>query len=64
MTYVCIETFADLQDNAHIYKPGDPFPRLGVEVSDERLKELSSGANRLNRPLIQAVKPKRRKAKD
>lgn len=33
----------DLQDNEHYYRAGDSFPREGLVVSDERLKELVDG---------------------
>lgn len=58
--YKAIESFADIQDNNTIYKPGDVFPRNGVTVSNERLLELSSTNNLLRKPLIAAVEaPKR-----
>lgn len=40
--YKVIEYFTDLQDNYHAYHVGDPFPRNGLDVSDERLTELST----------------------
>lgn len=50
-----IENFCDKQDNYWVYGRGDEFPRPGLEVTDERLKELSSDKNRLKRPLIEEV---------
>jgi hypothetical protein len=47
--------FTDLQDNRYAYKAGDVFPRNGLEVSDDRLKELSSIHNRRGIPLITLV---------
>lgn len=47
--------FTDLQDNRYAYKAGDIFPRNGLEVSDDRLKELSSNRNRRGIPLITLV---------
>lgn len=47
--------FTDLQDNRYAYKAGDIFPRNGLEVSDDRLKELSSNHNRRGIPLITLV---------
>ena len=47
--------FTDLQDNRYAYKAGDVFPRNGLEVSDDRLKELSSNHNRRGIPLISLV---------
>ena len=45
----------DLQDNGYVYKQGDIFPREGVEVSEERIKELSTINNKLGEILIQRV---------
>lgn len=55
MKYITIKYFTDLQDNGHAYHEGDVFPREGFEVSDERIKELSTNANRRKRPLIKAI---------
>ncbi|KAA2274677.1 MULTISPECIES: Rho termination factor N-terminal domain-containing protein [unclassified Staphylococcus] len=55
MTYKVIEYFTDLQDNSHAYHVGDPFPRTGLDVSKERLAELSTKNNRQNKPLIERV---------
>lgn len=51
--YKVISSFADIQDNRHIYKAGDVFPRKGLKVSDERIAELSSDKNRRGFPLIE-----------
>lgn len=61
MGYVVIETFADMQDGGHVYNQGEVFPRLGVTVSDARVRELSCGSNRLGKPLIEEGKKKTRK---
>lgn len=50
-----VEDFKDLQDNDHIYYKGDPFPREGAEVSDERTQELASKENKRNTVLIEVV---------
>lgn len=55
MIYKVLKTFADLQDNKHLYGPGDLFPRPGVSVSDERIKELSSNNNLMREILIEKV---------
>ena len=55
MIYKVIKGFADLQDNEHVYLTGDTFPREGLEVSDERIAELSTTANRRREVLIEAV---------
>ena len=54
--YKVIKAFGDIQDNYYMYNEGDTYPRKGVEVSEERIKELSSSANLMGTPLI--VKPK------
>ena len=53
--YRVIKFFTDLQDNNHAYKVGDVFPHDGMEVSEMRLKELSTDANRRHIPLIEKV---------
>lgn len=54
--YKVIKFFTDLQDNKHPYHEGDPFPREGVTVTAERLKELASKKNRRGVALIKEVK--------
>ena len=53
--YKVINYFEDLKDARHKYNVGDIFPRIGIEVSEERLKELSSNKNRQKKPLISLV---------
>ena len=55
-TYKVIKTFADLQDDKHLYKPGDDYPRKGLEVTEARINELASDKNAANMQLIEAVK--------
>lgn len=50
--YRVIHFFTDLTDNAHPYNVGDIFPRKGVQVDEDRLKELAGSDNRQGRPLI------------
>lgn len=50
--YIVVKFFTDLQDNKHPYGVGDVFPRAGLDVSDERLAELSGSNNRQGVPLI------------
>lgn len=57
MNYKVVKAFTDLQDNRHVYNAGDQFPRDGVDVSEDRLKELSSADNKRGIPLIEAEKP-------
>lgn len=60
--YRVIKFFCDLQDNNHAYKVGDVFPRAGVSVKSERLKELSGNKNKQGCPLIELVKEDKKKA--
>ena len=75
--YKVISFFEDLKDSNHPYNVGDVFPRVGLKVSEERLKELSTNANRRGIPLIEKAEepkeepeekpkeePKRRKRKE
>lgn len=52
MSYKVIQAFTDLQDFNHVYSIGDDFPRAGMSVSEERIKELASGKNKQGKPLI------------
>jgi hypothetical protein len=56
-----IKYFTDLKDNGYAYNVGDTYPRKGLEVSDERIAELSGHENKQGTPLIEEVKPKKRK---
>ena len=51
-----IKYFTDLQDNKHPYHEGDTFPREGLTVTPERIKELASKKNRRGEALIKEVK--------
>lgn len=53
--YKVIKTFTDLQDDNHKYITGDTYPRDGVEVSEERIKELSTKKNRRGIILIEKI---------
>lgn len=54
--YKVIKYFTDLKDNNHAYRVGDTFPRAGMTVSDDRLKELAGNRNKQGAPLIEEVK--------
>ena len=56
MAYKVIEYFTDLQDDNFAYNVGDKYPREGKDVSEERLTELSTGANLRGVPLIEEVR--------
>lgn len=45
----------DLEDNEHVYKKGDSYPRECLEVSKKRIKELSSDKNKIGKILIQKI---------
>lgn len=53
--YKVIKAFTDLHDNDYPYSVGDPFPRLGIKVSDKRLRELSGSGNKQGTPLIREI---------
>lgn len=53
--YRVIHFFTDLQDNGHKYSVGDNFPRTGLTVSENRLKELATVNNKQGKPLIEIV---------
>jgi hypothetical protein len=53
--YKVISFFTDLQDFNHPYKVGDVFPRQGMNVSEERLKELAGSRNKQGKPLIEKI---------
>lgn len=57
--YKVIKMFTDLQDNSFKYNAGDIFPRKGLDVSDERIEELSTDKNRRHIPLIEEIKEKK-----
>ena len=64
-----IKQFKDLQDGMHLYKVGDTYPRAGLEPSEDRIKELSTNANKQKQPLIKEVEQpkkavKKKKAKE
>lgn len=60
--YRVIAYFTDIQDGGHAYNVGDIFPREGMTVSDQRLKELSGAENKRGKALIEAVKEKKAEA--
>ena len=53
--YRVIKYFTDLQDDHHAYNVGDVFPRDGKKVTDARIAELASKANKQGVPLIEKV---------
>lgn len=53
--YQVIKYFTDIQDGHHPYNVGDSYPREGVEVTPERITELSTSRNKQGEPLIKIV---------
>lgn len=63
MGYKVIKPFTDLQDGRYVYQVGDDFPRLGANVTQERIAELTSTKNRRKEVLVKEVNmaPERRR---
>lgn len=53
--YKAVRDFRDLMDGGYFYHAGDSFPRIGLGVDSDRLKELSTTANKSHCVLIQWV---------
>ena len=53
--YKVIKAFADLHDKNYPYSVGDIFPRIGIKVTDARIKELSGCNNKQGTPLSEKV---------
>lgn len=53
--YKVVRYFRDLQDDNYLYHEGDTFPRDGLSVSEERIKELSSVDNKQHTVLIKEI---------
>ena len=52
---VVYKKFKDLEDNNHIYKQGDIYPREGLEPTKKRISELSSKKNKIGEILIKKI---------
>lgn len=55
MAYRVLTDFSDMLDNGYIYRTGDSFPRSGLSVSEQRIRDLASASNRLGEPMIEVV---------
>lgn len=55
--YKALSYFTDLQDGNFAYKAGDIYPRNGYKPTQERIKELSTDANKRNVPVIVEINP-------
>ncbi|AZJ23166.1 hypothetical protein CT694_27430 [Bacillus wiedmannii bv. thuringiensis] len=49
--HIVIKDFMDLQDDNHVYRQGDHYPRKG-RAKKERAEELSGSENLRGEPLI------------
>lgn len=54
--YITKVYFEDAQDEHRPYKPGDVYPRSGLNPSKRRIEELSSDKNIRGIPLIAEAK--------
>ena len=61
--YIVVHTFRDLEDKTEKYPNGyiyiankDRYPRVGINVSNARINELSSINNKIGKVLIKADK--------
>lgn len=53
---VVYKAWKDIEDDNHLYKKGDTYPREGLKPTKKRIKELSSKNNKIGEVLIEAVK--------
>lgn len=53
---VVYKAFKDFEDDEHLYKKGDTYPREGLKPTKKRINELSSKKNKIGEILIEAVK--------
>lgn len=56
MGFKVLYSFADREDNNHIYNVGDTYPRDGFVADDERINALSTTENRHGTVFIEKVK--------
>lgn len=52
---VVFPRWKDLEDNGHIYKKGDTYPRKGYTPTKERIKQLTTKNNKIGEVLIREV---------
>ncbi|SJZ37985.1 hypothetical protein [Garciella nitratireducens] len=64
MTYVVIKYFTDIQDNDYEYFPGMIYPRVGLKVNKERIKELSTKNNRRKEIFIAELEEREKPKKE
>lgn len=54
MKYIVKKDFKDLQDQNHVYRKGDYYPRKG-RAKKERIEELTRDQNAHGVPLIEEI---------
>ena len=58
MKYIVVSSFKDLEDNEHVYRVGDTYPREGKNIEDiskERIEQLTTTNNKRGRVLIKEI---------
>ena len=56
-----LRTFRDLEDtnktfpNGREYAEGDLYPSVFLDLSDERIEELSTNKNKMGRPVVERI---------
>ncbi len=61
--YTTLIKFKDAEDG-HLYQIGQDFPFDGREVSQARIKELSSKGNKLKVKIIEEIEKPKKKTKE
>lgn len=57
-----LRPFRDLEDtnktfpNGREYAEGDLYPSVFLDLSDERIEELSTNKNKMGRPVVERIK--------
>ena len=64
MAYRVIKAFSDGQDDMHVYKIGDSYPREGYKPTAERIKGLLGDGNKQGVPLIKELPEKEEPKKE
>lgn len=53
--YIVVNKFKDLEDNEYLYGVGKVYPHEKKDISEERIKELTTKKNKLKKVLIKEV---------
>lgn len=53
--YIVVNKFKDLEDNDHLYEIGKIYPHEKKNISEDRIKELTTKKNKLKNVLIKEV---------